>query len=628
MVLAHSTSDDGTLYRDLNGNGVMDPYEDARLGAADRADDLLGRLSLEEKAGLVFQTVIHVGAAGDHNDPGHVGTGTARELVIGKLMNHFNVTRLPSARETALWVNALQELAESAPHGIPVTLASDPRHGFSSNEGMVQPAGHLSQWPETLGLAAIGDPALFERFADIARQEYRALGITSAIHPQIDLATDPRWARQLQTFGQDPGQVSHFVAAYLRGFQGENLSTGVACIAKHFPGGGAQKDGEDPHFPYGREQVYPGDRFEDHLAPFRAAIRAGVAAVMPYYGMPVGLTLNGELIDEVGFAFNRAIITDLLRKRLLFDGVVVSDWAIISDIEVGGKPWPAKAWGVEHLTTPERVALALESGVDQIGGEALTDVVVGLVRNGTLDEARLDQSVRRILLVKFQLGLFDDPYVDPDSAEAVVGTAEFRHEGHVAQVRSITVLKNEDVLPLQEGIRLYCEGIDGGVVEEYGAEVVEKPEDADIAILRLAAPYEHRDTYFLEAATHQGSLEFSSEVVAHLRDLASRTTVVADIHLERAAILTSLEPWTRGLVGNYGASDRALLDALFGRIRAEGRLPMELPSTMSEVLASYPDVPSDTANPLYPVGHRAPSAARGSSAGQAEGHLSASVAEF
>ncbi|KQZ85808.1 beta-glucosidase [Microbacterium sp. Root166] len=606
MALAHSESSDGTRYRDLNGNGVMDPYEDPRLSSDDRADDLLGRLSLEEKAGLVFQTVIHVGAPGDHDDPGHVGTGTARELVLGKRMNHFNVTRLPSARQTALWVNALQELAEGTPHGIPVTLASDPRHGFSHNEGMVQPAGHLSQWPETLGLAAIGEVDLFERFADVARREYRALGITSAIHPQIDLATDPRWARQLQTFGQDPAQVSAFVAAYLRGFQGQDLSTGVACIAKHFPGGGAQKDGEDPHFPYGREQVYPGGRFDEHLAPFRAAIFAGVAAVMPYYGMPVGLTVDGELIDEVGFAFNRAIITDLLRSRLHFDGVVVSDWAIISDIEVAGKPWPAKAWGVEHLSIPERVTLALQSGVDQIGGETLTEVVVDLVQNGTIEEEHLNQSVRRILLVKFRLGLFDNPYVEPDTADAAVGTVEYRQEGHNAQARSITILKNEGILPLPEGTRLYCEGMNVDDVRQYGVEVVDKPEDADVAVVRLAAPYEPRDMYFLEAATHQGSLDFDPEVIAHLADLASRTAVIADIHLERAAILTPIAPSTSALVGNYGASDRALLDALFGRIQAQGTLPMELPSSMTEVLASYPDVPSDTGNPLFPVGHSVP----------------------
>ena len=593
---------DGTLFRDLNGNGVMDPYEDPILAPEARVEDLRARLSPEEKVGLLFQTVIDVSAPGDHDDPGRVGTGSSRDLIAGKLMNHFNVTRLPSARQSAEWQNALQELAEQTPHGIPVTLSSDPRHGFSSNDGMAQPAGYFSQWPEMMGLAAIGDPALFERFGDIARREYRAVGLRAALHPQLDLATDPRWARQLQSFGQDPQRVSEFGRAFLRGMRQHDLSTGVACIAKHFPGGGPQKDGEDPHFPYGREQIYPGDRFDDHLEPFRAAIAAGVAGVMPYYGMPVGLTLDGAAVEEVGFAFNKAIITGLLRERLAYDGVVLSDWAIINDIEVGGLPWPAKAWGVEHLSVAERVARAFDAGIDQFGGESSVEILLKLVREGAISPDRLDQSVRRILLVKFRLGLFDDPYVDAEAADRIVGADEFRRHGHEAQARSITVLRNEGVLPLTAGVRVYCEGLDGDAVLDYGARVVHRPEDADVAILRLATPYDPRNTYFLEAATHQGSLEYGSEVIGHIQDVAAQTRVVIDVTLERAAILTPLIPSTHAVVANYGASDHALLDALFGRIEPEGTLPIELPSSMEEVRAGRPDVPSDTATPLFPAG--------------------------
>jgi beta-glucosidase len=381
-----------------------------------------------------------------------------------------------------------------------------------------------------------------------------------------------------------------------------DLSTGVACIAKHFPGGGPQKDGEDPHFPYGREQIYPGARFEDHLEPFRAAVAAGVAGVMPYYGMPVGLTLDGTAVEEVGFAFNKAIITGLLRERLHYEGVVLSDWAIISDIEVGGLPWPAKAWGVEHLVAGERVKLAFDAGIDQLGGESSVEILLTLVRDGALPLDRLDQSVRRVLLVKFRLGLFDDPYVDVEEADSIVGAEDFRRQGHDAQARSITVLQNEGVLPLSAGVRVYCEGLDSGLLLDYGARVAHRPEDADIAILRLTTPYEPRNTYFLEAATHQGSLEYGSDVIDHVRELATQTRVLIDVRLERAAILTPLVPSTHAVVANYGASDRALLDALFGRIEPAGTIPIELPSSMEEVRASYPDVPSDTPTPLYPVG--------------------------
>lgn len=596
-------SPDGTPYRDLNGNGVMDPYEDPRLPVEKRVSDLLGRLSLDEKIGLLFHTVIHVGEPGDHDDPGHVGTGSARDLVHGKFMNHFNVTHLRSARDTARWHNALQELAEQTPHGIPVTISSDPRHGFSQTEGMAQAAGDLSQWPETLGLAAIGDPGLFEHLGEIVRREYRAIGISTAIHPQIDLATDPRWSRQLQTFGQDPQQVSAFVQAFLRGLQGEKLGPhSVAAIAKHFPGGGPQKDGEDPHFPYGREQVYPGGRFDDHLQPFVAAIESGVCSIMPYYGMPIALTWEGIPVEEVAFGFNRTMITTLLRERLKFDGVVVTDWAILTDIEVGGLPWPAKAWGVEHLDRAERAELALHAGVDQFGGETAVEVLQSLVKAGRLTEARIDESARRILDVKFQLGLFDDPYVDEENVALAVGAADAIAAGHQAQARSVTVLANDASLPLLPGTRTFLDGVGVTAAADAGLVAVSAPEEADVALVRVNTPYEPRSTYFLEAGAHQGSLDFPAETVTRIAELAAKVPVILIVHLERAAILTPLVDHCAAIVGEYGASDKAVLDALTGRIEPVGRLPFELPSSMEEVRASHPDVGSDTANPLFPVG--------------------------
>ena len=198
------------------------------------------------------------------------------------------------------------------------------------------------------------------------------------------------------------------MTAYLSGMQLETLGReSVACMTKHFPGGGPQLDGEDPHFPYGREQVYPGGNSEYHLIPFAAAIEAGTAQVMPYYGMPVGTDH-----EEVGFGFNHGVITGLLRDRYGFDGVVCSDWGLLTDAVIDGVVWPARAWGVEHLSTAERALKALAAGVDQFGGEACPEVVVDLVRSGRIDEERIDASVRRLLRDKFRLGLFDDPYVD------------------------------------------------------------------------------------------------------------------------------------------------------------------------------------------------------------------------
>ncbi len=214
-----------------------------------------------------------------------------------------------------------------------------------------------------------------------------------ALHPQVDLATEPRWARQSATFGEDPDLTSRLGAAYIRGFQGSELGPdSVATMTKHFPGGGPQKDGEDPHFPYGREQVYPGGQFETHLKPFEAAFDAGTSQIMPYYGMPVGTEY-----EEVGFGFNKSVITGLLRERYGFDGIVCTDWGLISDGEIGGQPFPARAWGVEHLSPRERMRKVLDAGADQFGGESIPDLLIDLVRSGELAEERLDVSARRLL---------------------------------------------------------------------------------------------------------------------------------------------------------------------------------------------------------------------------------------
>jgi beta-glucosidase len=593
-------------WRDLNGNGLMDPYEDPRRPAEERTEDLLGRLSVAEKVGLMFQTVIETGPGGTLLErPGMISKSPTSTVVLGKHLNHFNVHAMGTAREAARWSNALQRLAEDTPHGIPVTVSTDPRHAFMENSGTSFSAGSFSQWPEPIGLAALDDDDAVRRFADIARQEYCAVGIRAALHPQVDLATEPRWGRQVHTFGDDPDRTIRSLVAYLDGFEGPALGPGsVACVTKHFPGAGPQKDGEDAHFPYGREQVYPGGEFETHLAPFRAAIARGTAGIMPYYGMPVGLVLDGEPVEPVGFAFNRRMITGLLRGELGYDGVVVTDWELVNDNHVGTQVLPARAWGVEHLSPAERMLRILDAGADQFGGEECVELLLDLVRTGRVPESRLDESARRLLLVKFRLGLFDDPYVDEDAAEAVVGNPDFRAAGHRAQAESVTVLENRDaILPLAPSTqrRVYVEGIDPEVVSALGT-VVDDPADADLAVVRIGAPFEHRDDLFLEAYFHQGSLEFPPGRVARLARIAAVTPLILDVTLDRPAILTPLVEHCTALVASYGTSGAALVDALTGAIAPRGRLPFEIPRSMQAVRDSREDVPHDTQDPLYPVG--------------------------
>lgn len=603
-----TTAPDSTAFRDLNGNGRMDPYEDARLSPEERSEDLLSRLSLEEKVGLLFHTVIEIGPDGSLlEEPGAISKSPTSEVVIDRAINHFNVHQIGDPRQAARWHNALQRLAEQTPHGIPVTISSDPRHGFLENVGASFTAGPFSQWPDALGLAALRDPGTVREFARRARDEYRAVGIRMALHPQVDLASEPRWARQLQTFGADTDLVVDYTRAYLEGFQGPELdSTSVACVTKHFPGAGPQLDGEDAHFPYGREQVYPAGAFDEHLRPFVAAIQHETAAIMPYYGMPVGLEIDGEPIEEVGFGYNKQILTGLLREKLGYQGVILTDWELINDNVVGDQVLPARAWGVEGLDARQRMLKILEAGADQFGGEQCTDLLIELVKDGLVAESRIDESARRVLLVKFRLGLFDDPFVEEDLAERVVGSAETRRAGLAAQSRSVTVLKNavvaeKAVLPIPASTRIYAEGIDAAVLARFAVPAT-TPEEADIALVRIEAPFEPRDDLFLESYFHQGSLDLKPGLVHRLHTIASSTPLLVDVALDRPAILTPLVDALAGLTVTFGVSDEALLAALTGRIRPEGRLPVELPRSMQAVRKSAPDAPAATEDPLFPLG--------------------------
>lgn len=572
------------------------PWLDPSLPVAERVELLLGAMTLEEKAGLFFHTMIGMGPLDEPNPV--FSTPSAVDFVERRHMSHFNlIGGAPTAREMAEWHNALQRLAASTRLGIPVTLSTDPRHSFTDNPGTAMMAGPFSQWPEPLGLAAIRDEETVERFGDIARQEYTAVGIRVALHPQVDLATEPRWSRQVATFGEDSELTGRLGAAYVRGFQGAAFGPGsVSTMTKHFPGGGPQKDGEDPHFAHGREQVYPGDAFELHLKPFEELLAAGTRQIMPYYGMPVGTAY-----EEVGFGFNKSVLTGLLRERFGFDGLVCTDWGLLTDADIFGQPFPARAWGVEHLSPGERMKKVLDAGADQFGGEACPELLLELVAAGEVAESRLDASARRILREKFELGLFESALVDVEAADATVGSEEFRAAGEWAQRASVTLLKNASgLLPLAPDLRLYVEGIDPARAAAYGT-VVATPAEADVAVVRLQAPYEERPTIF-ESLFHSGSLEFPAEVVEHVREVAAQVPTVVDVFADRPAILEPIVEAATAVTVNWGTSADALLDVLTGRFAPQGRLPFDLPRSMAAVEASRPDVPFDTAEPLFRFG--------------------------
>jgi beta-glucosidase len=616
---------DGLQFRDLNKSGVLDPYEDRRLTPEQRARDLVARMTLEEKAG----TMMH-GTVRSTGPNGGVGMGTAydtaanRQLIDSVKVTNL-ITRLTADPATiAAQNNALQRIAENTRLGIPITISTDPRNHFQSVVGATVQTNRFSQWPEPLGFGALDDTALTRRFGDIARQEYRAVGIHMALSPQADLATEPRWGRISGTFGEDAALAERLVRAYVAGFQhGEKgLDTGsVVTVVKHWVGYGAAKDGFDSHTYYGRYAFFTGNNLDYHIRPFMGAFAAQVGGVMPTYSILQGATWRGQRIEQVGAGYNRQLLTDLLRGAYGYRGIVVTDWAITWDCNercVNGAPAgqrPSFAdlgmpWGVENLTMRGRFVKAVDAGVDEFGGTERAELLVEAVRNGELKEARLDSSVVRILTQKFAQGLFEQPYVDTAVATRMVGSDAFRSAGLDAQRRALVLLENKGGLlplhiPQNKPLRVYLHGVSADAARREGWTVVEDPTQADIAIIRLNAPFERlHPQYVFGQFLHEGSLAFKDgdpdyEAFKHVSGIVP---TIVTVNLDRPAIVTPLQRSARALIADFGVSDEALIDVLSGRAKPEGKLPFELPSSMEAVAAQRPDMPHDSAKPLYPLG--------------------------
>jgi beta-glucosidase len=615
---------DGLRFKDSNRNGVLDPYEDWRLSPQVRAQDLVSRLTLEEKAGaMTHGTARSLGRMSGAGIGERYDTAANRALIGGAQVNSM-ITRLGGPPATlAAEQNTLQAIAEGTRLGVPLTISTDPRHHFQYVIGASVAEGQFSQWPETLGLAALGDTALVRRFADIARQEYRAAGIHMALSPQADLATEPRWSRISGTFGEDADLAGRMVRAYVEGFQhGANGvdSVGVATVVKHWVGYGAQKDGLDSHSFYGRFASFKGSTLEYHVRPFLGAFALNVAGVMPTYSILEGATWENRPLEAVGAAFNKQLLTDALRRRYGFRGLVLTDWAVTEDCgarcrtgaPAGERPTfadVAMPWGVEDLTMRARFVKAIQAGVDQFGGTERAEMIVQAVRGGELSEARVDSSVLRVMQVKFALGLFENPYVD---AAPTVTTDAFREAGLDAQRRALVLLENKKkLLPIhanagKPALRVYLYGVSPAAATREGWSVVNEPKDADVAIMRLGTPFETpHPGYIFGSMMHEGSLEFrdgNKDYEAFKRASAAVPTIVT-VYLDRPAILTPIKEHAASLIGNFGVSDAALLDVLTGRAQPEGRLPFALPASMSDVMSQHPAAAHDIARPLYAFGY-------------------------
>lgn len=607
LVEVQVLEENGHKFRDLNKNGKLDIYEDNRQNIKNRIDNLLSQMTLEEKVGMMWHPPIGVGKKGEvlgKPNPAVFNMVSSWDVLVNKKINHYNLFIIPDTRHLAEWYNKIQIIAEQTRLGVPVTISSDPRHGITNFMGPDFLGSTFSKWPEPIGLAATRDSSLVVEFGKVANAEYRAVGIRTALHPMADLATEPRWARINGTFGEDANLSAKMTAAYIYGFQGEEFGKeSVACMTKHWSGGGPQTGGEDAHFHYGADQAYPGDNFNYHLIPFKAAFKAGTAMIMPYYGVPVGQTS-----EDVGMSFNKEIITDLLRNKYNFDGVVCTDWGIIEGFKIFGKEIvEAKNWGVENLTVKERIKKVIDAGVDQFGGNMNTDELIELVNDGQISEVRINKSVERLLRAKFKMGLFDNPFVDVDEAEQIVGSPKFVEMGKLAQRKSIVLLKNKMnsdssfVLPLNNKIKIYTENINHEIASEY-ATVVDSLADADFAVLRLQAPWEPRNGDMIESFFHQGDLDFKEPELTRILKIMEQKPTVVCIYLDRPAVMPQITEKAVGLLGEFGATDDAVLDIIFGEFNPSAKLPFELPSSMEAVKNQKEDVPYDSRNPVFQFG--------------------------
>ncbi|GAA2863597.1 beta-glucosidase [Actinoplanes cyaneus] len=594
-------------FRDLDRNAKLTPYEDWRLSAKARATDLLSRMSLEQKAGLLVHGTLPTSGTG--YDLARLGP-----LAADRHITTF-ITRLTAGpAQLAAANNSVQELAERQPLGIPAVISTDPRNGFSVTEGQTVSRVGVTAMPDAIGQGAAGDPALTRRLADIVRQEYRAVGITEGLSPQADLATEPRWTRIDGTFGSDPQNVRRQVQAYVEGLQNGSDGLGsrsVATVTKHWVGYGAQENGYDSHYYYGRYATFPGSAFATHIVPYLGAFDADTAGIMPTYSILKDLVYKGTTVPQVGAGFNSYLLKDLLRGRYGFDGVIVSDWGITGDCPQQCRdnrppssfigPWGVgMPWGTEDLTVVQRFALSINAGVDQIGGSDVPANVVAAVGQGLLSTARVNQAAHRVLTQKFQLGLFENPYVSPEAATRIAGNPDFQAVGDKAQAASLTLLTNRaGLLPAKrkKTTRVYAYGLDPVALRDRGLTPVTNPADADLTIVRLTDPRGGADLTGLDFT----GAEPDYRALQAAADAGVPTVAVPK--LNRPLILTDVVDRADAVLANYGVSDEVLLETIFGERAPGGRLPFELPSSTRAVEAQKADVPDDSMAPLFTRGY-------------------------
>nr|WP_315189342.1 glycoside hydrolase family 3 N-terminal domain-containing protein [uncultured Flavobacterium sp.] len=608
----------GYEFKDLNKNGKLDQYEDWRLPNEARVKDLISQMTLEEKIGfmLISTTRMEGDYAFQQDAPkAEIKSGFNEEDLVQNInmfskkplpvpvmsavgttkgvtqynLRHFILRANTSAKNIAEWSNKLQQLCESSKLGIPAIVASNPRNHITIDASVGLSVGTtiFSKWPGELGLAAMRDLELTREFADIARQEWAAVGLRKGYMYMADLATEPRWQRVEGTFGEDADLAASMIREITLGFQNKKLGAGsVALTIKHFPGGGPQVDGQDPHFVWGQDQHYPGNMFEYHLKPFQAAIDAGTSAIMPYYAKPINTKY-----EAVAFAYNKAIINDLLRVKMGFKGIINSDTG----------PIEMMPWGVENLTILERYQKAIDCGVDLFSGTGDPTLLLETVKTGMISESRINQSIERLLTEKFELGLFENPYVDISYAEKTVGKIEFQKRGDLAFRKSIVLLRNDaKLLPIKKGTKVYIESlynnsktnipVSASLANELSIEFVKDEKEADIVVLWLTPTA--GSLFSSTGAEIKLQLSDNKIDVGYINEVTSSKPTVVVINYSNPWVIDEIDNKNlQTVLATFGTSPDALLDVLAGKYNPTGKMPFTTPKSRQAVLDNQSDVP-------------------------------------
>ncbi len=678
---------DGFYFRDLEGTGELLPYEDWRLDVDKRAEDLVSRMSVREMAGLMmysphqmvpgvsfgpFQFTYDGKSFGESGKEASDLNDQQIKFLSEDGIRHVLLMKFSDVDTIVNWNNKMQSYVESLPHGIPIAFSSDPRHGAgtSSAEFKTQ-ANDVSKWPEGLGMASTFDVDMCKKFGEVVAKEYRALGISVALHPQIDLGTEPRWMRVEDTFGPHPELVTEFGKAFCDGLQTtKNSENGwgfesVCGMAKHWPGGGPCEGGRDAHYSFGKYAVYPGNNFETHLKPFTEGAfkldgKTGkVASIMPYYS--VSWDIDKKDGENVGNSYSHYIINDLLREKYGYDGVVCTDWGITADQGPDVDEFGSRCFGVENLTEAERHLRIIENGVDQFGGNSniipiLEAYELGCKKHGEeWMRKRFEQSAKRLLKNIFLCGLFENPYLVAEESKAVVGCVEHTDAGFAAQLKSVVMVKNNDVLPVKDRVKVYVPnrhintkknffrmmdpamdipGASKEVIEHY-YDWVDAPEEADFALVFVESPiscgYSKEDREqggngylpvtlqyrpykadtareisiaggdFREASnnrSYKGKVntaanEADLDIIIDTKKKLGDKPVIAVVRMHHPMVMAELEPYADAILVDFGVTQKAVCELVSGKAEPQGLLPVQLPKNMETVEAHAEDTPFD-----------------------------------